>query len=279
MYELLHFLPNCSFAHKNWVIEDESIVNLNIVFTIIQFSHVIMNKLLYLIVLSIISFSAISCQVKKRGLTPEEKKFHLNRIMSAYNTQEWDSVVSWSEAYIMLSDSIEPITILYAEGLAATGDADKAIEILDKQISGNPDNYMCIQTKGNIYMFLGEWDNALVAFEQVLAINPNYARPLVYCGDIYAAKKMTDKAADYYLKAVGLFYENDSYNECMEFTGKVLELQPNNGYGLIFKAATLYLTNETNEYNRLVNRIKKLGNQQWLEHLNNLIEMKNVSND
>lgn len=229
--------------------------------------------------MSIISSVTLSCQEGKRGLTLEEKNFHLNRIVAAYNTYEWDSVVSWCEAYISLSDSIELVTTLYAEGLAATGDVEKAIEILDKKLTVNPDDYMCIQTKGNIYMFIGDLDNALVAFERVLAINPNYARPLVYCGDIYAAKKMTDKAADYYLKAVGLFYENDSYNECMEFTGKVLELQPNNGYGLIFKAATLYLTNETNEYNRLVNRIKKLGNQQWLEHLNNLIEMKNVSND
>lgn len=234
-----------------------------------------MKNLVLFLSLIVLSFESVTFASNTQApLTPEEKRFHMNRIIAAYETYEWNYVVAWSEAYLQLCDTIGPIATLYAEGLAATGQVEKAIKVLDEQIALDPKNYYYTQTKGNIYMFAGDYDSALNAFQQVVAVNPNYARPFVYMGDVYASREDVPNAVDNYLRAVDLFYRHDAYDECLDYTEKVLALQPQSLWGILFRAATFYVTDQKSEYKVLLKEINQMNDPEVKEILKQMVEAK-----
>lgn len=210
---------------------------------------------------------------------PEKTYENLESILiEAYNNHDWQTVTIMGNRILSKGDSLGTMLTLYAEGLAATGKIEESIKILDNHLSTNPDDYLCIQTKGNIYMSVQDYEHALDAFEQVISLNPNYARPLIYSADVYVLKEDIEKAISYYLKAIDLFYAHDAYSECLKYTGVVLDLQPDNQWGLVFRAATLYEIGNMEEYNSLLNRIKETGNERMNEILTEMIRMKNTIN-
>lgn len=218
----------------------------------------------------ILFFVFASCK-SRPSLTEEERNSYLRKIGAAYNVYEWDSVVVWSEELLALGDTLGNYTPLYAEGLAAIGNPEKAINVLDKRLSETPSDYQCIQTKGNIYCMVGDMEHALQCFDDVIAINPYYARPYIYKADLYSASGNIEGAIDNYCRALELFFNNKVYNECLYYSNQILQLSPNNSWGLLFLAATHCCMNNNNEYRKARKDLLKYGGQNAANILDEMI--------
>ena len=125
-------------------------------------------------------------------------------------------------------DDPRNISIMYAEALAAKGNIEKAINVLNKKIANKPDDYYLYQTKGNVYYLSKEYDSAIASYDKVIDMRPTYARPYMYEGEIYTIIGEKQKAIARYLEVVRLFADNDFINEVQELCNRVLSLDSTN---------------------------------------------------
>ena len=148
-------------------------------------------------------------------------------MVEAYENQDWDLVVSIGDTLIGKDDP-HNLVIPYAEGLATTGNFEKALEILDRKLVSNPDDYYLYETKGNIYTVMERYDSALVNYEKVIEMKPTYARPYINEGMIYERLDYKDHAIRNYMAALRLFARFNYVDEVFTFGQKILELDSTN---------------------------------------------------
>ena len=148
-------------------------------------------------------------------------------IQEAYKNGDWDKIISIGDKLIGDDDPYN-ISIIYAEGMAAKGYVEKAINVLDKKISKTPDDYFLYNTKGNVYYVAGQLDSAFQYYNKVIEMRPGYARAYIRNGEICELVDDNEWAIKYYFQALKLFAANNFKDEVLLYSNKILELDPTN---------------------------------------------------
>ena len=148
-----------------------------------------------------------------------------------------DSLINSGEVY---DDTI----LAYAEALGATGDTNKAVEVLLKDL----DNYQSSNKKqyvynalGNVYVLQKDYENAIFAYEASLNIQPAYARPMVSVAEVYLAMGDTAKADSHFRSAAVLFSQNEIAEGLIRVGKGMVRINPNDydGWWALGKGADL----------------------------------------
>lgn len=168
-----------------------------------------------------------SCGNNSKEHKSEGAKPAWTLIGDAYKEKDWDLVISIGDT-IIGEDDPRNIAIMYAEALAAKGHIEKAIRVLNKKISRNPDDYYLYNTKGNVYFYAEKFDSAIYYYDKTIELGPAYARPYIYKGEIYEIIDDKQKAIANYLLAVRLFAVHGFINEVQELSNRILSLDSTN---------------------------------------------------
>lgn len=158
-----------------------------------------------------------SCSNKKQSQTALMVKTDGQKVAEAYAKEDWETIVSICDTLIDDKDTMN-LVIPYAEALAAVGNPQKGIYLLDKKLESNPTDYFLYQTKGNVYYTMERFDSAIICYEKVISMKPTYARAYMFVGEALAN----------YLEAAKLFVENNYLEEAMTYTSRVLILDSTN---------------------------------------------------
>ena len=181
-----------------------------------------MKNIVIIIVAAYLVALLISCNRSKKN--PQNA---LELLCEAYDNNNWDKVIAIGDTLIGEEDP-KNISIMYAEALAARGNIEKSINVLNRKIANNPNDYYLFQTKGNIFYVAEQYDSALLYYDKVIELGPAYARPYVYEGEIYTIIGKEQKAIERYLEAVRLFAANDFIDETEYFCNRILNLDSTN---------------------------------------------------
>lgn len=168
-----------------------------------------------------------SCANKKSQEQNSNSKEGGDLLVEAYNNGDWEKIHSICDTLYDEKDS-KNIAIIYSEALAATGNFEASIEVLDRKMAQEPGNYYVLQSKGNIYSVAEQYDSAIYYYDRVIEIKPTYARPYIIKGDIYTKLNDKENAVSNYLKAVYLFDGNGCIDEVTQYCSLILELDSTN---------------------------------------------------
>ena len=178
-------------------------------------SHYNKSKWIVLLILAIacgiIGFLC-SCSVKKQVQSTPTVKDDGQKVVDAYESGDWETVVAICDTLVDENDT-KNLIIPYAEALAGVGNPQKAISLLDKKLKSTPDDYYLYQTKGNVYYSMEKFDSAIISYEKVISMRPSYARAYMNVGEDYELVDNKDKAIANYLEAAKLFVDNDYKEE------------------------------------------------------------------
>ena len=187
----------------------------------------IFNKILMYLLVPVVLMAFSSCS---HGDTP--KVNHLakadgQKVAEAYANGDWETIVSICDTLMDEKDTMN-LVIPYAEALAAVGNPQKGLYLLDKKLSSNPTDYYLYQTKGNVYYSMGKFDSAIISYEKVISMRPSFARAYMNVGETYELIGNKDKAIANFLAAAQLFVDNDYIKEASVYAEKVLRLDSAN---------------------------------------------------
>ena len=189
------------------------------------------NTIIGLILIAIIVSGNIcslsSCSNKKQTQSEPTAKQDGQKVVEAYENGDWETIVAICDTLVDEKDS-KNLMIPYAEALAAVGNPQKAIYLLDKKLKSNPDDYYLYQTKGNVYYSMEKFDSAIICYEKVIAMKPMYARAYMNVGETYELVGNKEKAIANYLEAAKLFVDNNYMEEAVNYISRVLSLDSTN---------------------------------------------------
>ena len=168
-----------------------------------------------------------SCNNKSNSQRGDQAKQGGELIEEAYKQGNWDLIISVGDTLIG-NDDPHNISIAYAEALAAKGNFEKAINVLNRKISQQPDDYYLYQTKGNVFAVAEKYDSAIANYDIVIEMKPTYARPYINEGEIYEVLGEKENAIKKYMVATYLFARNNFEAEAHEFERRILRLDPDN---------------------------------------------------
>ena len=185
-----------------------------------------MKRITYILVLGGLMLMG-ACQSKQPKQAAPVKNSAVELFAEAYQKGDWATVVAIGDTLIGEDDKMN-LTIAYAEALAATGNPNKALGILDKKQESNPADYYLYQTKGNVYTVMEKYDSAIISYNKVIEMKPTNARPYINEGEIYELIGDKENAIANYLAATYLFVKHKFYKEAAEYGNRVLKLDPDN---------------------------------------------------
>ena len=166
-----------------------------------------------------------SCNNKSNNQQVNQAKQGGELIEEAYKQGNWDLIISVADTMIG-NDDPHNISIAYAEALAAKGNFEKAINVLNRKISQKPEDYYLYQTKGNVFAVAEQYDSAIANYDIVIEMKPTNARPYINEGEIYELLGDKEKAIKKYMVATYLFARNNFEAEAREMERRILRLDP-----------------------------------------------------
>lgn len=178
-----------------------------------------------IITLGVLVILLCSCNSKKNSQEVNQPKRGGELIEEAYKQGDWDLIISVGDTLIG-DDDPHNISIAYAEALAAKGNIEKAINVLNRKIAQKPEDYYLYQTKGNVFSVAEKYDSAIANYDIVIERKPTYARPYINEGEIYEALGEKEKAIKKYMVATYLFARNNFEAEAHEMERRILRLDP-----------------------------------------------------
>ena len=144
---------------------------------------------------------------------------YFNKIDGAYQNEEWEKVLQYCDSIDYYKIDGFPYALLKAEALAGLERYDEAINYLKSGKNADGiEPYYITNTLGNVYWLKGDLETAISQYETTIELRPSYARPYVYLGYIYQQLEQKDKAIEYFMGAIELFYANNLLDEVEEFT-------------------------------------------------------------
>ena len=193
--------------------------------------------LLYFLIVLLSCTPQINVKEKKGVLVGELEK--------SYSAGKWEQALLYIDTLKSYGVSILPIE---AECYTGLGEYDKAISILEKEIELDTmsDIHYIYKTLGDVYYIKGDIEKAISAYEKTIDIRPSYARPYVNLGELYFSQGDNQQSVDYFVLAIRLFVANEFYTEVIEFSGKVLSIDPVNVEAYKYLQYALY---ELQQYN------------------------------
>ena len=168
-----------------------------------------------------------SCNNKQASKEVSDERPIGELFAQAYENRDWETVVSIGDSLIGETDTLN-LSIGYAEALAALGNPQKALIVLDKSLASTPMDYNLYQTKGNVYLTMEKSDSAIINYERVIDLKPTYARPYIRLGEVYELVGDREKAISNFLIAARLFATNNFFQEAIEYGERVLCLDSTN---------------------------------------------------
>ena len=180
-----------------------------------------------IIAIGVLVIMLCSCNNKSNSQPVNQAKQGGELIEEAYKQGNWDLIISVADTMIG-DDDPHNISIAYAEALAAKGNIEKAINVLNRKITQKPDDYYLYQTKGNVFAVAEKYDSAIANYDMVIEMKPTYARPYINEGEIYEVLGKKEKAIKKYMVATYLFAKNKFEAEAYEMESKILRLDPDN---------------------------------------------------
>ena len=180
-----------------------------------------------IIAIGVLVIMFCSCNNNSNSQQGNQTKRGCELIEEAYKQGNWDLIISVGDTLIG-DDDPQNISIAYAEALAAKGNFEKAINVLNKKIAQTPDDYYLFQTKGNVFTVAEKYDSAIVNYDIVISMKPTYARPYIYEGEIFEVLGNKQKAVSSYLGAMRLFAGHNVIEETLLYCDRILSLDPTN---------------------------------------------------
>ena len=180
-----------------------------------------------IIAIGVLVIMLCSCNNRSNNQQANQAKQGGELIEEAYKQGNWDLIISVADT-IIGDDDPHNISIAYAEALAAKGNIEKAINVLNRKITQKPDDYYLYQTKGNVFAVAEKYDSAIANYDMVIEMKPTYARPYINEGEIYEVLGKKEKAIKKYMVATYLFAKNKFEAEAYEMESKILRLDPDN---------------------------------------------------
>ena len=189
-----------------------------------------LNILPYMLTISLLSVSLMSCNDKKEDL----KSALLPQIFEAYKAGDWENV-------ILLTDSLRnngiPYTeyigdkgfdVAYCGVLISTGKADRAIAELRNHVATiNSKDFYAYHTLGVAYCATHDTIKAIEAYDNSIKINPGYARPYLHLAHIYASNDV-EKCMDNYSMAIQLLGNHELYDDVLKYGFESWEVDSTN---------------------------------------------------
>ena len=123
-----------------------------------------MNMANKIITLGVLVILLCSCNSKKNSQEVNQPKRGGELIEEAYKQGDWDLIISVGDTLIG-DDDPHNISIAYAEALAAKGNIEKAINVLNRKIAQKPEDYYLYQTKGNVFSVAEKYDSAIANYQ------------------------------------------------------------------------------------------------------------------
>ena len=169
----------------------------------------------------------------------EKESVLLGELDKSYSAGKWEQALLYIDSLKDYGVSLLPIE---AECYAGIGEYDKAIGMLENEIKLDTIEkiYYCYQTLGQIYHLKKDYDNAVINYKKVIELRPTYARPYVNLGELYSSQGDKQQSVDYFILAIRLFVANEFYAEVIEFSGKVLSIDPVNTEAYKYLQYALY---------------------------------------
>ncbi len=133
---------------------------------------------------------------KALALSPEKIKYHRSLAQSYEFRSHYDNAIRSYKAVSELAsagsddynDAIKKIDFLEATKLARGGQVEEALAMFSRLVEEHPDDYLIRYSLGLSYYFLRKMDKALVEFEKVVKLNPNYPNAYLNMATIYESK-------------------------------------------------------------------------------------------
>ncbi len=183
--------------------------------------------------LVIVMLFVASCQPTKQNQdsqhlkeTTHEKS--MERMTELYNSGEYSEFIKLAENELKNSDNDFELFLALSDAYGNLGDYDKAFYYANKLLEKEPTNYYAILAIGNYNFILEKLDSAEIYYNEVLRINPNYARANLNLAQLYIKQDNKTKAIEQYLNAIELFKKNNFNDEVIYYSKEVLKLDPNN---------------------------------------------------
>ena len=180
-----------------------------------------MKKLLFL--LTVVLF--VSCSSNKQ----DREMFLKEKLFASYKSGEWQLALSYLDT--LRSSGVDlDILLIEAECYAGIGEYDKAITMLEKEIELDTmsDIHYIYQTLGNIYSYKKDYDKSIINYKKTIELNPFYVRPYVNLAGIFELTGDKQQSVDYYLTAIRLFAEHNFIDETIEYSNRILSIDPEN---------------------------------------------------
>ena len=180
-----------------------------------------MKKLLLL--LTVVLF--VSCSSNKQ----ERENFLKTQMIESYKSGEWQLALSYIDTLRSYGVDLDILPI-EAECYAGIGEFDKAIAMLEKEIELDTISniYYVYQTLGNIYHHKKDYDKSIINYKKTIELNPFYVRPYVNLAGIFELTGDKQQSVDYYMAAVELFVEHNFIDETIEYSNRILSIDPEN---------------------------------------------------
>lgn len=178
-----------------------------------------------IIAIGVLVILLCSCNNNTKSQQVKQPKRGGELIEEAYKQGDWDMIISVGDTLIG-DDDPHNISIAYAEALAAKGNYEKAINVLNRKIAQKPEDYYLYQTKGNVFAVAEQYDSAIANYDIVIEMNPKYARTYINEGEIYEVLGEKEKAIKKYMVATYLFARNNYEEEAREMESRILKLDP-----------------------------------------------------
>ena len=161
---------------------------------------------------------------------------YFNKIDNAYQNGEWEKVLQYCDSIDYYKIENIPYALLKAEALAGLERYDEAVNYLKSlENTDGIEPYYITNTLGNICWLKDDLETAISHYETTIELRPSYARPYIYLGHIYQQLEKKDKAIEYFMGAIELFYVNYFLDEVEYYSRKIIsELDSTYTYPYIF---------------------------------------------
>lgn len=185
-----------------------------------------MKKIFFLI--AILFF--VSCKNKSEQSQYPMRDLLNPQIAVAYENEDWGKVVLLSDSLIRTGEPCDDLTLCYANALTKTGDINKSIEVLQKEINNKKGvirKYYLYNELGYAYRMKKEYEKGISAYKQSLELSSSYVRPMIGLAELYEETGDTVSALRYYFQASALLFEHNRKDELHAVAREMMNLAPN----------------------------------------------------
>lgn len=185
------------------------------------------------------------CGCTNKASREQSPEAVIELLQQAYKQGEWETTLMYLDSLQKMNIGGD-LLVFEAECYIGLGDYDKAIGILQSGLDSAKIEtiHYLYNTLGTAYYYKGDPERAEEMYKKSIDLRPTYARPYIHLANLYEQSNDKETSIAYFMDAVKLFAENEFYDEVMEFTSRVLDMDSTNIEALKFQQYALFTTGE-----------------------------------